>query len=77
MGRPHPTPPTIADGIFTEPILCVDVPCGAIGGRAFSGAPPLDQCKAMGAIHHADDGIEELRRGAVGLMDLSTVPTVD
>jgi len=31
----------------------------------------------MGAIHHADDGIEELRRGAVGLMDLSTVPTVD
>jgi hypothetical protein len=63
--------------IFTEQILFVDIPFGAIGGRAFSGAPPFDQFKAIVAIDYADDGIEELLFGDVVLIDIGDVPTID
>ena len=63
--------------IFTEQILFIDIPFGAIGGRAFSGAPPFDQFETIVAIDHADDGIEELLLGDVVLIDIRDVPTIN
>src|SRR5438445_318965 len=73
MVIPHTTPAAIPDVIFTEQILFVDIPFGAIGGRAFSGAPPFDQFKAIIAIDYADDGIEELLFGDGVVIDICAV----
>src|SRR5712692_5682426 len=76
MVVPDPTPAPIPNVVFTEEVLFIDVPLGAVRRRPLSGAPQFRQPEPIIAINHVDIGIKEFLLSDMALIDVGDLKAI-
>ena len=64
-----PSPPPIADMIFGQEVLFIDIPLGAVRGDVLPGAPELGQRKLIVGIDDLHDRVIQQRFADMPLID--------
>src|SRR5712692_4796416 len=71
------TPASVADVVFAQQILFIDIPLGAVRSGSLARAPQFGQSEAIITIDHLHIGIEKFLLRNVTLIDIGHLEAIE